>query len=200
MNSSAVTASPTASPASCFAGTETVFLESGDLVAIADIQVGDRVLASNEAMKFRFANVVSVPYKRNNVPAEFLVISTVKGKELKLTAEHLLPAGACGGTKTLMMAGEIKKGDCVVTIDSKEEVVEAIGSHKGRGIYTIITDEDFIIVGGIVASPFAINHHAANSFYAIHRLLGATWPWLLHADVLQSINTLFAIFVSDTVI
>ena len=57
------TSYPTSDPAytprdrQCFAGTETVQLESGDIKAIADIVVGDRVLAASALGKTSFSEV-----------------------------------------------------------------------------------------------------------------------------------------------
>ena len=57
------TSFPTSAPAyapidnNCFAGTETVQLESGDIKAIADVRVGDRVLAASAAGKTSYSEV-----------------------------------------------------------------------------------------------------------------------------------------------
>ena len=55
---------PTSAPAyapidtqSCFAGTETVQLESGDIKVIADVRVGDRVLAASATGMTSFSEV-----------------------------------------------------------------------------------------------------------------------------------------------
>ena len=58
----ASTYSPTASPAvaatsSCFAGSETVTLESGDVKSISEVKVGDRVLAASATGKTSFSDV-----------------------------------------------------------------------------------------------------------------------------------------------
>jgi hypothetical protein len=42
---------------------------------------------------------------------------------------------------------------------------------RGEGVYTIVTTEEFIVVNGIVASPFALNHHTAHGFYNVFRIL-----------------------------
>ena len=57
------TSYPTSAPAyapidhNCFAGTETVQLESGDIKAIADVRVGDRVLSASTAGTTSYSEV-----------------------------------------------------------------------------------------------------------------------------------------------
>ena len=46
-----------ASPSSCFAGSETVDLDSGEVRAISDVRVGDRILAANSEGKTSFSEV-----------------------------------------------------------------------------------------------------------------------------------------------
>ena len=175
-------------------------LESGNYIAIAEIKVGDRILAFTREMEYRFADVIAVPHQQNQIPSEFLHITTVEGKDLKLTAAHILPVGTCGGKKSLKMASEVRSGDCLVTVDTKDEVIASVTHVNGKGIYTVVTDEEYIVVGGIVASPFAINHHAAQAFYTFHRMLNTWCPGLLSSKILGDAISILALVLGDTLI
>ena len=49
VSSSSTTSSSSSEPKGCFAGSETLHLESGEVRAISDVRVGDRVLAADAA-------------------------------------------------------------------------------------------------------------------------------------------------------
>ena len=91
-----------------------------------------------------------------------------------MTANHILPAGACA-TQTLPMASadQVVVGDCVETASGREQVV-SVGKVEGKGIYTVIAMEELIVVNGIVATPFGgVNPTLANIYYNVHRLVYA---------------------------
>jgi hypothetical protein len=46
-----ILAPATTSTKSCFAGSETVIMESGDMKAVSEVQIGDRVLAADAAIQ-----------------------------------------------------------------------------------------------------------------------------------------------------
>ena len=64
-----------------------------------------------------------------------------------------------------------------------------------EGVYTIVTDkaDDLVIVNGIVASPFAVNHAVANAVYNVHRVLYSVAPKLV-APVAAVMSGLAAYF------
>jgi UDP-2,3-diacylglucosamine pyrophosphatase LpxH len=92
---------PTAAPsliqpfsaASCFAGSDTLTLESGNLRALSDIQVGDRILAADASGKTLFSEVVYVPHGINMERTQFVHLST-ENNDLKMTKNHILPGGS----------------------------------------------------------------------------------------------------------
>jgi Hint module len=152
---------------SCFAGSELVEKEGGEMVAIRYIRTGDRILSSSKQGVLSYSEVVAVPHKSNDIAAVFVAISTA-GAELRLTSDHLLLSGPCGGILSLVSAHQVRPGDCVMTRNGPEEV-SGIASSRGRGVYTVVVMEEFIVVGGVIASPFAVNHHVAHSFYNVYR-------------------------------
>ena len=185
-----------ATPNSCFSGSETVALESGEVKFISDVTVGDRVLAASAAGKTLYSDVVFVPHGANKESAVFMHITTESGRDVKMTQSHIIPAGVCGSSLPLVYASKVTVGDCVLTV-SGEEKVSSVESVRGEGVYTIVTKEEFIVVNGIVASPFGANHMMANMYYNIHRFAFTIAPTLLATNLFHSINEglgLFAIF------
>ena len=71
---------------------------------------------------------------------------------------------------------------------SGEERISTVETVQGEGVYTIVTKEEYIVVNGIIASPFGVNHMMANLYYNMHRFLYALSPVLLASDFLHSAN------------
>lgn len=78
-------------------------------------------------------------------------------------------------------------GDCIQTISGQEKVT-SVETAKGEGVYTVVTNEEFIVVNGIIASSFGANHMMANLFYNIHRFIYAISPSFLTSSLLHSAN------------
>ena len=173
-------------PSSCFAGSETVTMESGELKAISSVRVGDRVLAANAAGKTVASPVVYVPHGANKESALFAHIATEK-RDVKMTKNHILPAGVCGSTLSLVYASQVTVGDCIQTVDGQEKV-SSVEVVQSEGVYTIVTNEEYVVVNGIIASPFGANHMMANMFYNIHRVVYALCPVLLASTLLHTAN------------
>ena len=187
----APTATPSASPSakipsSCFAGSETVTMESGEVKAISSVRVGDRVLAANTAGKTVVSPVVYVPHGANKENALFVHIAT-NNRDVKMTNNHILPAGICGSTLPLVYASQVTVGDCIQTVSGQEKVSSIEVVHS-EGVYTIVTNEEYVIVNGIIASPFGANHMMANMFYNIHRVVYTLFPVLLTSTLLHTAN------------
>ena len=142
---------------------------------MADVQVGDRILTVNAKGEQVFSDVVYLPHGRNTHLATFATIATASSRDLKMTMNHILPAGACAlSTLPLVAASAVAVGDCVQTVDGREQVM-SVGKVEGKGIYTVIAMEELIVVNGIVATPFGgVNPTLANIYYNMHRLVYAT--------------------------
>ena len=173
-------ASPTRTPTNvlknaCFAGSELVTLESGDK-QMSEVEIGDRILTVNNKGEQVFSDVVFLPHGANQERATFTVVTTESGRDLKMTANHFLPAGACATPSALSViaASQVKVGDCVQTVSGREQVV-SVNKVEGKGVYTVIAMEELIVVNGIVATPYGgINPTMVNMFYNLHRLAYAT--------------------------
>ena len=162
-------------------------MESGGLKAMNSIRLGDRVLAANAQGETHFSDVVFVPHGANKDKATFVHATTETGRDLKLTMNHVLPAGICGATLALKYASKVSVGDCINTISGQERVsmVQTVG---GQGLYTIVTNEEYLVVNGIIVSPFGANHMMANLYYNIHRFVYMTSPFVLTWPYLHATN------------
>ena len=173
----------------CFAGSETLHLESGEVRFISDIGVGDRVLAADASGRMTYSDVVFVPHKANNDDALFTLITTASGRDIKMTPSHIILAGPChsSGPLPLLYASSVNVGDCIMTV-SGNDMVSTVETVQGKGLYTIVTKEEYVVVNGIIASPFAANHMLANLYYNVHRLVYASAPSLLNYSPLHCAN------------
>jgi len=190
--------SPTSSPAkSCFAGSEVVTLESGESKLISNVQVGDRVLAADAKGNQRFSEVIYVPHMDNRDKAHVNQITTVSGRDIKLTADHMIFASAaCDASYALAAAGKVAVGSCLQTVDGAEKVVsnKVIEAH---GLFSIVLKEEFVVVNGVVASPFATNHAVTNAFYNVYRALYDIAPALMQLNVVKAATEVFGALVTS---
>lgn len=191
----AATTTTSSSSSSCFAGSEAVVLASGESVSIADVRVGDKVLACDlAAQRTVFSDVIAVPHARNNHAAEFQQITLETGRDIKMTSEHLLPAGQCSlSSLPLTRAADVLVGDCVQTTEGPVRVLSNQIVSSMDGVYTIVTEAEYVVVNGIVASPFAVNHAVANFMYGFHRVIYSLAPKLV-APVSAIMTNLAAYF------
>ena len=175
----------------CFAGSETVMTEEGVAKPISKVVVGDRIMATSASGKFIFSDVVSVPHGTNNHVAKFTQIATKAGAEVKLTSEHLIMTGPCGAQKSLAKASSVTVGSCLVTKDGEDRVV-SVTSVRGKGLYSVVTMEEFIVVNGIVTSPYAVNHMLFHMYYNIHRTMYRFMPAVVRSETFVKVHQFVA--------
>ncbi len=186
--------------AKCFAGSEAVTLESGASKLISEVVVGDRVLASTAQGAFVFSDVIAVPHAKNNDRVMFNEISLANGADIRMTGEHLLPiAASCGvdAVFTVTAAKDVAANSCVMTVDGQSAVVSN-NKVAGTGIYTIVTNEEYVVVNGVVASPFAVSHAVGNTFYNVYRAMYNYVPGLLKSSFFQTFHATFASLAMKT--
>lgn len=167
----------------CFSGDSIIQLASGATKAMADLEVGDSVLSADATGKLSFSDVVFLPHGTNSKNAEFVAVTTESGKIVKATPSHLLQA--CDGSLV-----QAKAASCLRTVDGAESV-KSINRFKAEGIYTAVTlKNEFLVVDGVVASPFAMAHTLADAYYNAHRALYALSPSLVKVPSMLSANSL----------
>ena len=173
----------------CFAGSETLYMESGDVKAISDVRVGDRVLSADAAGRTSYSDVVFVPHRANSDDALFTHITTASGRDIKMTSSHIILAGSCRSSASLPLtyASSVSVGDCVMTVSGKD-MVSTVETVQGKGLYTVVTKEEYVVVNGIIASPFAANHMLGNLYYNLHRFVYSSAPSFLTYPALYFAN------------
>jgi len=196
----------TAAEAICFAGSEMVLLETGASVSIQDVRVGDHVLSANRYGRTSFSPVISVPHGHNNVKAIFHEISTTSGYQVRMSPGHMVPAGPCdfdskGIDNTielpLVTALQAEVGFCVYNLEGSIERIVSNRRVRGEGIYSLVTQEEMVVVGGIVASPFAFSHSVPSAFYDFYRFGYIIVPQLLKSRSFVSAHQIFAEFIKE---
>jgi len=139
---------------------------------------------------FGYSPVIAVPHAANSIKATFAQISTVSGRDIKMTPDHLVLGGTCV-SPSLVQAGSLKTGDCVQTV-SGSETIASVTTVAAEGIYTVVTKHDgLLIVNGIIASPFAVNHLVANSFYNIVRFVNGVIPSMAKTSIMGQVISAF---------
>ena len=101
----------------------------------------------------------------------------IQGLDIVLTADHLLPViPNCNSNRSnkmrLMRAKDITTNDCLLQITAQQssQLLAKVSQNKDlsesaenagiNGVFTIATSNgDFLVInGGLLASPFAVNH------------------------------------------
>jgi Hint module len=83
--------------------------KSGEIKAISEVRIGDKILASDSAGNQKYSTVIFIPHKQNNIETLFTHLHT-KTRDIKLTPNHVIPAGDCSGKKSLplLYASQVK--------------------------------------------------------------------------------------------
>ena len=105
--------------------------------------------------------VVFLPHPENDITRKFDEVTLANGMVVRMTRNHLIPL--CDGS--LVTARSLKEDDCLMTTDGMSKVATTKHNVESGGIYTAVTKNEFLVVDGIVASPFALAHGIAHSFF-----------------------------------
>ena len=138
--------------------------------------------------KISYSPVIFTPHPFNNITRQFDEVKTMNGKVLRMTRNHLIPL--CDGS--LVTARSLKNGDCVMTKDGEDKVSTTTLNVEAAGIYTAVTKNEFLVVDGVVASPFALAHGLVNAYYNLHRAVYTHFPSLMKMPAVVSANSLLA--------
>jgi hypothetical protein len=150
------------SKSSCFAGSQLVLLQNGKYIPISEVMIGDYILTANKNKELSFSPVRFLPHKKNNTYTTFIEIKSNKNKILKLTENHSILVN-----NKMIFASSIKLNDKILTIDG-EEIITEINIIKDYGIYTAITENEFIVVNNIIVSSISeVPHDFGVHFYSL---------------------------------
>jgi hypothetical protein len=131
----------------CFSAVATVFVPGKGVVAMQDLQVGDKVLSANN----RFQTVFTFTHMDRIKPSVFLQIYTESSETpLELSGKHML---FIQGKANPIPALLLKVGDAVAGANGPR-VVTKIGSVVREGFYAPHTTDGTIMVDGILASAY----------------------------------------------
>ena len=143
--------SPTHVRGSCIHGSGNITLVSDKRVPIHNVSIGMMIQTADRHYNIGFNNIKEIPHDYNLESATFLTLITEKNKQIILTPDHIIPT--C--YKTDVPARELYLGDCILTIDGKENIIDIQSSIK-NGVYTVITKDAYIVVNDIIVSPYSV--------------------------------------------
>jgi hypothetical protein len=152
---------PTPTGAICFTGDSLLTLEDSTTKKFRDLQVGDMIMGADRYGNVSFSPVIFLPHKPNDIQRKFDEITTGGGSSVRMTRNHLIPL--CDSS--IVTARSLKTGDCLMTANGEDTVAKVTMNVEAGGIYTAVTKNEFLVVDGVVASPFALAHGVAHSFF-----------------------------------
>ncbi|GAB0494399.1 hypothetical protein MMPV_005692 [Pyropia vietnamensis] len=130
----------------CFPGSAEVELESGETVTMDKLSVGDSVRVSADA----FSRVFMFTHKVAAGSFNFVKLTTASAASLTVTRSHYIYANG-----KMTAAGAVRLGDKLELVaDRKCDIVTAISSVTGTGLYNPQTLHGDIVVNGIRASTY----------------------------------------------
>ena len=102
-----------------------------------------------------------------------------------MTSDHLIPFGDCSSdpvTYSILNAEILDSGVCVRTIGGVDMVL-SIERSFGKGLYTAVVDNEFLVLnGGVIASAYNRNHGMAKAFYSMYRFAYYIAPTLMTSN------------------
>ena len=128
---------------------------------LASYQVGQVIASADRNGTISYSEAIFKPHPYNTGTHYFDEVVTVNGKRVRMTRNHLIPT--CNGG--LVTARSLQPGDCVQTVDGEENIARTTRNVEAGGIYTAVTKNEFLVVDGVVASPFALAHGIAHSLF-----------------------------------
>ena len=183
-----LTLRPRNAPRSCFPADSRVTLEGGATKAMAELAIGDRVLAADGAGRLFFDDVAFFGHRAAAASSLFVAVTTDSGAELRLTPDHFLPAiadAACeaaGEGADLWAARALLPARAVTTAhrvwvagaDGKAlrlEKVARVALAEHAGLFNPYTLSGTIVVDGVAASV-----HSSSFADAAFAALGVSIP------------------------
>lgn len=173
----------------CFSSLETIQMENGNKVSISSVHVGDSILSSNAMGVLSYAPVVAVPHLQNDILTDFLHLIAENGASIQLTPDHRVVVSDCDSynnldVRTIKASEVIVNTTCLLTLTGTSRIT-TIESVQNKGIYTLVTTEEFIIVSDFTVSPYAINHAVVHAYYTPIRFIYSLCPSCFHGDIYE---------------
>lgn len=179
----------------CFSASDKVMLPSGAAIMLNKVRIGDEILTADADGEFSFAKVVSMPHPINSELTSFLEIGTDSGKVVRATDKHLMVT--CDGS--LARADSLRTGDCLRSVDG-DDLIAQIQLTYNKGFMTVVTENEFVVINGLVASPFAVTHSLVHWYYNIHRFMFKYFPSVSKSDSVIAANAAFGSVIGSTLL
>lgn len=131
---------------------------------IADLRIGDQVLALGDEGQIVVSEVYCFAHRDQNIKASFVTITTSDGSTIELSPDHLLGV-VVDGKVEYVPAQDAMPGMDVLTVDRKECIQKAsvmsVSSANKHGLFTPLTMQGTLFVNGVAASCYAsLQSHA----------------------------------------
>ena len=155
----------------CFSGSDLVQLPNGQWKTMSNVQPGDQVLTLTDAGRLDYAEIMLFLDRNDEETTAFVTIETEHNNSISLTPSHLIHViDSKHVTSAHVTAGDV---NTQVTFASNVQIDQYIFINDGQmtsrpsrvtkmtlradtGVYAPLTKHGTIVVGGVVASCYAI--------------------------------------------
>lgn len=139
----------------CFPGDATVLTPDGPK-AMRHVQVGDKVLSGAGG---RFSDVYAIVHREEGTKSEYVRIETADGHAVEMSPTHF---AVVGSEQRLLVAERVEVGMAVTTSDGRSAhgattTVTRVSRVVRSGLYSPLTLDGTLVVGGVVAGVFSRN-------------------------------------------
>jgi len=138
----------------CFPGASRVLRENGAWTPLAAVRRGDRVLTRARDGSLAFAAVELRAHADAAAEPVFVRIALAAGANLTLTRGHYVPTANRG----IVEAAAVEVGDFLYARADgglAASAVVGIDRERGRGLFSPLTRNGFVIVDGVLASEYS---------------------------------------------
>ncbi|KAL4228656.1 hypothetical protein ACF0H5_011701 [Mactra antiquata] len=170
----------------CFSGSDSVQLEDGREIPISDMRIGDKVLSMRSDGELGYSEVITFMDRDDLGYGVFYTLSTDSGKEITLTAKHLLYVVKQNSSFDLnnieaIFAETVTVGQHLL-LNNKGRVIPSVVTkitvETKRGVYAPLTKHGTIVVNGVIASCYAY----INNLFIAHTVFA---PMRVYHDISQ---------------
>ncbi|XP_026876909.2 indian hedgehog signaling molecule a [Electrophorus electricus] len=177
----------------CFPGGALVTMEDGSRKTMAELALGEQVLASSQSDgggRLLYSEVIAFLDRSPATHQRFYTIATDLGVELSLTAAHLVfvtdgncSGPAAGGELRTVFASEVLPGQCVVSAQGagrqgRLSRVSGVQVQDDAGVFAPLTRHGTVVVNDVVTSCYAATDHLWVAHWAFGPLrVLHSWGW-----------------------
>jgi len=145
------TESPQPSSEPCFPASQRVELESGKLIRMDELQIGDSIRISDGSDSNAFSAVYFFGHRERTLSTGYvvLVIDLSRSIELLVSRDHFVYANG-----RLVSAGKVKVGDTMKLSDGSLQTVKFIRYENSIGMFSPHTLHGDLVVNSVIVSSF----------------------------------------------